>query len=241
MPPPPPRRALLLAGGFGTRLRPLTNTIPKCLVPIKGKPLLGYWLDRLLGSGVERVLVNTHYLPQPVRDFCAQSPWESRIDMVHEEELLGTAGTLRHNEAYFRGQGPFFMGHADNLSVYDPAAFMATHASRPEGCLGTMMTFLADRPQDCGIVQLDETGVVKNVFEKVANPPGRLANAAVFLLEEGVLDWVCAHPEASDFCRDVVPPLAGKWFTFFNDTFHRDIGSPEALAKAEADFVWTTP
>ena len=90
----PPKRALLLAAGLGTRLRPLTNHVPKCLVPIKGKPLLGYWLDLLLRAGIERVLVNTHYLPDPVRRFCAESPWANRIDLVHEESLAGTAGTI---------------------------------------------------------------------------------------------------------------------------------------------------
>src|SRR3972149_4241777 len=64
-------RTLLLAAGLGGRLRPLTNTVPKCLAPTGGKPLLGYWLELLLGGGIERVLVNTHHLPEPVRMFVA--------------------------------------------------------------------------------------------------------------------------------------------------------------------------
>ena len=85
-------RALLLAAGLGTRLRPITDHVPKCLVPIHGKPLLGYWLDMLLPNGVERVLVNTHYLPQAVQAFVAESAWRDSIEMVHEDELLGTGG-----------------------------------------------------------------------------------------------------------------------------------------------------
>jgi len=235
----PPRRALLLSAGLGTRLRPLTDTLPKCLVLVKGKPLLGYWLDMLLGHGVERVLVNTHYLPGAVRQYCGNSPWSGRIDLVHEESLLGTAGTLRTNAAYFEGQGPFFLAHADNLSKFDPTAFFTAHAGRPEGCLGTMMTFETDRPRDCGIVKLDSSGRVIEVYEKAADPPGTLANAAVFMLEEAVLQWIKAHPATYDFCKDVVPPLAPKWYTYFNGTFHRDIGNPQALAKAQTDFIWT--
>ncbi len=87
-------RALLLAAGLGMRLRPLTDTVPKCLVPIRGKPLLGYWLELFLGGGVERVLVNTHHLPETVRHFVAESPWRERIALVHEDRLLGTGGPL---------------------------------------------------------------------------------------------------------------------------------------------------
>lgn len=233
-----PKRALLLSSGLGTRLRPLTDKTPKCLVPINGTPLLGYWFDLLFQAGIERVLVNTHYLADQVTAYCHDSPWHSRIDLVNEPELIGTAGTVRANAKYLREaeNGPFFLAHADNLSVFDPVAFFAAHADRPEGCAGTMMTFMTDDPQSCGVVQLDDRKVIREVHEKVQNPPGNLANAAVFLVETEILDWVCAHPESFDFCKDVVPPLAQKWFTFHNGVFHRDIGTPEALAKAEADF-----
>ncbi|NKB44732.1 MAG: NTP transferase domain-containing protein [Alphaproteobacteria bacterium] len=233
-----PRRALLLSGGLGTRLRPLTDTVPKCLVRVKGKPVLGYWIDMLLESGVEHILINTHYLPEQVREYCSNAAWRGRIDLIHEEQLLGTAGTLRANHDYFRGTGPFFMAHADNLSVFDANAYFSAHADRPAGCIGTIMTFETDHPESCGILELDKRGVVQSVFEKVDNPPGNLANGAVFLLETEMLDWVCANPAAFDFCGDVVPSLTGKWYTFFNETFHRDIGTMEALKKAESDFVW---
>ena len=235
-----PRRALLLSGGLGTRLRPLTDTIPKCLVPVKGKPVLGYWIDMLFDAGVDRILINTHYLPEQVREYCNNGEWGGRIDLVHEDQLLGTAGTLRANHEYFRHQGTFFMAHADNLSVFDPDAYFSVHASRPPSCIGTIMTFETDQPQSCGILELDAHGVVQSVFEKVANPPGNLANGAVFLLETEILDWICTHPDAFDFCGDVVPSLTPKWYTFFNETFHRDIGTIEALKKAESDFVWNT-
>jgi mannose-1-phosphate guanylyltransferase len=230
-------RALLLAGGEGTRLRPLTLTTPKCLVPVRGKPLLGIWFDMLFGAGVERALVNTFYLPDQVTAFCRSSPWSSRIDLVHEQALLGTAGTLRVNAGYF-ARGPFLLAHADNLSRFSVGAFFAAHARRPEECLGTMMTFTAERPKDCGIVAVDDRGVAVAIHEKVENPPGNLANAAVFVLEPAIFAALGAMPLATDFCRDIVPPLAGRWFTFHNSTYHRDIGSPESLARAQQEFKW---
>ncbi|MEQ8733922.1 MAG: nucleotidyltransferase family protein [Rhodospirillaceae bacterium] len=234
-----PNRALLLAGGYGTRLRPLTDTLPKCLIEVRGKPLLQHWLEKTLGSGIEKVIVNTHYLPDLVIEFCRNSPWSNRIELVHENEILGTAGTLRANAGLLRGHGTFFVAHADNLSVFDMNKFIETHNARYRECLGTIMTFQTESPRECGILALDDLGRVIEVHEKVENPPGNIANAAVFLLEEEVLDWVQDHPEASDFCRDVVPPLASRWFTFFNDEFHRDIGNPEALKRAENDPYWT--
>ena len=76
-------RALLLAAGLGTRLRPITNHVPKCLVAIQGKPLLAYWLDMLLPNGIERVLMNTHYLPEAVNAFVKQSDWVNQIDTMY--------------------------------------------------------------------------------------------------------------------------------------------------------------
>lgn len=239
-PSAPPRRALLLAGGEGTRLRPLTLTVPKCLVQIRGTPLLALWLDLLFRGGVERALVNTHYLPKQVRDFCRSSRWAERIDLVHEENLLGTAGTLRANAAYF-SHGTFFMAHADNLSHFDMDGFRDAHHRRPLECLGTMMTFETDRPRECGIVERDDRGVAVAIHEKVASPPGNLANAAVFMLEPAILSELACRPQATDFCREIVPALAGHWFTFHNSTYHRDIGNPEALAKAQTEFTWISP
>lgn len=234
-----PRQALLLAAGLGTRLKPLTDRIPKCLVPIGGRPLLEHWLSRLASGGVESFVINTHYFADQVETFCRSSPWAHQIRLVHEPELLGTAGTLRANADCFSGSGPFVLAHADNLSIFNLDDFSGAHAKRPNECIGTMMTFLTDRPKDCGILIIDDAGVVQRVYEKVENPPGNLANAAVFILDDAVVDWVVAQPAATDFCRDVVPPLAGRWFTFFNDVYHRDIGTPEALARAESDRPWT--
>ena len=235
---PPGTRALLLAGGEGTRLRPLTLTTPKCLVPINGKPLLGLWFDMLFNAGIARALVNTFYLPDQVVAFVNASPWASRIDLVHEDTLLGTAGTLRANAGYFSG-GTFLMAHADNLSRFSVEDFFAAHAKRPEGCIGTMMTFETSRPRDCGIVETDARGVAVAIHEKVENPPGNLANAAVFILEPAIFRALGDVPLATDFCRDIVPRLAGHWFTFHNAVYHRDIGSPESYARAQTEFVWT--
>lgn len=229
-------KALLLAAGLGTRLRPITDNVPKCLVPIHGKPLLEYWLDMLLPNGIERVLINTHYLPHAVRAFVAGSRWRDSIDMVHEEILLGTGGTVLKNRNFLDG-GPFMVVHADNLTRFDVKAFIGAHANRPAGVDITMMTFDTDMPQTCGIVELDERGVVIRFHEKVANPPGNHANAAVYIFEPSVIDSLASlGKEVIDISTEVLPRYLGRMQAFHNSDYHRDIGTPESLALAEREF-----
>ncbi len=106
-------RALLLAAGLGTRLRPLTSTLPKCLAPIQGEPLLGIWLRRLTQAGISPFLINTHYRAGQVRDFIADSPYSPQVTLVYEPVLAGTAGTLHANLDFFQGQDGLLL-HADN-------------------------------------------------------------------------------------------------------------------------------
>lgn len=229
-------KALLLAAGFGTRLRPITDTIPKCLVPINGKPLLGYWLDMLLGGPVDRALVNTHYLHREVEAFVARSPWRDRIDLVHEPELLGTGGTIQRNADYF-GNEAFMVAHADNLARFDVAAFCRAWTTRRDGIDAVMMTFETDTPQSCGIVALDPDGTVREFHEKVANPPGNTANAAVYILGPAVVAFIRSLGKPFvDLSTEVIPHFLGRIRAHPNDGYLRDIGTPQSLDLAETEF-----
>jgi mannose-1-phosphate guanylyltransferase len=230
-------RALLLAAGLGTRLRPITDSIPKCLVPIRGKPLLGYWFDLLLRDGVERVLVNTHYRSEAVEHFVAQSPWRLRVDMVHEKTLLGTGGTVLRNRDWL-GRAPFVLAHADNLSRFQLHQFLDAHRRRPAAAAITMMTFDTDAPSSCGIVELDADGLVVRFHEKVRNPPGTRANGAVYVVEPEVVDFLAGlSREIIDFSTEVIPAYLGRIAVYHNRNYHRDIGTLAALKKAEAEFA----
>ena len=229
-------RALLLAAGKGTRLRPLTEKIPKCLVPIHGKPLLAYWLELLAPPAIEAVLVNTHYLAPQVRRFVEESPWRGRVTLVHEEQLLGTGGTVLANGAFLRHDA-FLVAHADNLTRFDLGAFIERHRTRPTGTLITMMTFKTDAPQSCGIVEQDARGVVSAFHEKVINPPGDDANAAVYIFEPQVLDFLAGlSKRVIDLSTEVLPRFMGRICTYPNRMYHRDIGTLDSLRRAEAEF-----
>lgn len=229
-------KALLLAAGLGTRLRPLTEKVPKCLVPIHGKPLLAYWLDLLLPGGISHVIVNTHHLAAQVGEFRERSTWRERITLVHEPVLLGTAGTVLANRAFF-GDEPFLVAHADNLTRFPVSEFILSHRQRPAGAAMTMMTFDTDAPQTCGIVETDASGLVRRFHEKVAHPPGNRANAAVYVVENEVVDFLATlGTPVIDFSTQVIPRFIGRIATFHNGDYHRDIGSAESLRAAEREY-----
>jgi mannose-1-phosphate guanylyltransferase len=226
-------RALLLAAGLGTRLRPMTLTVPKCLVPIRGKPLLDYWLEHLFSAGIERVLINTHWLADAVRHHVAMSPFRDRIDLVHETTLLGTGGTVLANRKWY-GDESILVAHADNLTNFDVSHLMAAHRDRPVGCSFSMLTFRTDVPRTCGILELGADGIVVGFHEKVENPPGNLANAAVYILEPEVVAFICSLGRSViDLSTDVIPHLVRKIYAVEATGYHRDIGSAESLRLAE--------
>jgi len=225
-------RAMLLAAGLGTRLRPLTDTIPKCLVPIKGQALLGVWLDRLSQVGIGPFLINTHYLPEQVQAFVATSPYRNKITLSHEKELLGTAGTLIANLRFFEGKDGLLI-HADNYCLTDFKGFIQAHSERPSCCLMTIMTFRSDNPQSCGIVELDGRGIVMGFHEKIENPPGNLANGAVYLLSAELLKLLETELSAvTDFSTEVLQHFVGQIYTYESREFFIDIGTPEAYRRA---------
>ena len=229
-------RALLLAAGIGSRLRPLTNTTPKCLVRVHDRPLLDYWLDLVFEGGIERALLNTHWLPEQVRAHVAQSRWRERIDLVHEDELLGTGGTVLANRAWFGGQ-PFLVAHADNLTDFDVNGLLSAHSGKPSGCIMTMLAFRTDDPSSCGILELDSEHRVIAFHEKVKNPPGNLANGAVYVFDpEVITDIAALGKPVVDLSTEIIPNYLGRILCVETSGYHRDIGNPESLRRAHLEF-----
>ncbi|MCC7518861.1 MAG: nucleotidyltransferase family protein [Verrucomicrobiae bacterium] len=200
-------KAFLLAAGLGTRLRPLTSRTPKCLLPIGGRPLLQIWLQQLGNWGITDVLVNTHHLREQVEAFALAWRGSARLHLVHEPELLGSAGTLRANRAFVEGEESFLVLYADNLT-----AFRATLLSerlereRESAPLAAMALFRSPRPSDCGIAGLDVLGRVTSFVEKPRLPTSNLANAGIYAFTAGVFDRIPPKPVA-DIGHDLIPRL----------------------------------
>jgi mannose-1-phosphate guanylyltransferase len=227
-------KALLLAAGFGTRLRPLTINTPKCLVPIKGKPLLEIWLDNLSKSGVCDFLINTHYLSNQVNEFINNSKYRNQIHLVNEKILLGTAGTLMHNIDFFDKEDGLLI-HADNFCLDNLNDFFLAHFNRPKECLITMLTFRTDSPSKCGIVEIDANGIVVGFHEKVPNPPGNLANGAVYILSSDFINILkMEYSDVKDFSTEVLNKFIGKIYTYNTNETFMDIGTPEMYNLANS-------
>lgn len=230
-------RALLLAAGLGTRLRPLTESLPKCLVPIAGRPLLTHWLDALFADPrIERVLINTHHLADQVTTVVDSLPWRQRIDLVHEPSLLGTGGTVLSNRAWL-GEGPVFVAHADNLTDAPVSHIIDPHLAARGSVAMTMLAFRTPTPGTCGILELDAQARVVGFHEKVANPPGNLANGAVYVFEPEVVERIAALGRpVVDLSTEIIPGLLPRILAVEYTGFFMDIGTNEALSWARAHF-----
>ena len=225
-------RAILLSAGFGTRLRPITNDTPKCLVPINGSPLLQIWLERLTAAGIGPFLVNTHYLADKVNKFVEESNFQKKIQLKFEKDLLGTAGTLVKNLDFFEGKDGLLI-HVDNYCLADFMKFQHAHNNRPKGCIMTMMTFRTNDPLSCGIVEVDDRGVVIGFYEKVKYPPGNLANGAIYIISPEMLEIIKNDLNyVTDFSTEVLHQFMGRIYSHeISDTFI-DAGTPDSYAKA---------
>jgi mannose-1-phosphate guanylyltransferase len=229
-------RGLILAAGYGTRLRPLTDAVPKCLVEINGRPLLDFWLENMSRMGIKEVLINLHYLSDFVLSFLEKNKYQIKVTAVYEESLLCTGGTLLKNKDYFQGES-ILMVHGDNLSRFDGVKFVDTYETRPLGVEITMMTFRTTEPENCGILEVDNNGIVKNFFEKIQNPPSNLANGAAYIMSPHIINYLeSLNKEVIDFSTEVIPFYMGKINTFFNDDFHRDIGNIASLTIAREEY-----
>jgi mannose-1-phosphate guanylyltransferase len=231
-------KVLLMAAGLGTRLRPLTDETPKCLIPIARRPLLDYWLDRLMPTPARNVLVNTHHLREQVRRYIDAANRRGfgsdrfQIDEAFEPTLLGSAGTVHANRAFADDADTILIIYADNLSGIDLSSLLAFHDSHPDPL--TMVLFRTDFPERCGIAEVDESMRVLHFVEKPARPRGNLANAGLYAVAADAFREM-AEMAAFDLAFDVLPKFVGRMRGWEWQGYHLDIGTHESLAQAEAD------
>lgn len=229
------KTAVVLSAGLGTRLRPLTDTCPKPMVPVAGVPLLERTVRHLGANGVTDICINLHHLPQVVREhFGDGSAFGARLHFSVEEDLLGTAGALNAFRE-FLGR-PFLIWYGDVLSEFDVPAF--AHFHRERGGLATVGLYRVDNPTQCGLVDMDGTSRITRFVEKPPVAFTDLANAGVYACEPGVLDFIPASG-FSDFGNDVFPAMLAAGKALYGYPIEEcliDIGSPEKLARANSLF-----
>jgi mannose-1-phosphate guanylyltransferase len=223
-------KAFLLAGGLGTRLRPLTDNMPKCLLPVKGIPILQIWFSLCSHFDVDEVLINVHSHGDAVRNFIEESKNGLRVRLTEETTLLGSAGTILANRDWVSKENSFWVFYADVLTTTNLNKMLAFHNSR--GQIATIGVYEVPDPSRCGIVQVDDNGVVRDFVEKPQVPSGNLAFSGLMLATPALLD-VIPGTSPVDLGFHVLPQIVGRMVAYRIPDFLIDIGTVETYRAAQ--------
>ncbi len=226
-------KAFLLAAGIGSRLRPITDTTPKCMLTIGGRPLLDIWLDKLCRAGVDEVLVNLHHLPDVVRRHVAARATPPDVRMFFEPELLGSAGTLAANREWVDGEDFFLACNVDNLTDFDVRSLADAH--RQGGAIATLTAFHSPNPSAGGVLGIDACGWITEFTEKPSNPVSDLTNAGMYAFHPSVLGEIDGLPPM-DIGYDLLPRLVGRARAVLVEGYFRDIGTADAYRRAREEW-----
>jgi mannose-1-phosphate guanylyltransferase len=227
-------KAFLLTAGLGTRLHPITLTLPKCLVPIAGKPLINWWFESMQKAGVTEVLINLHHLPDMVMAHVNALDTNIKATYAFEPELLGSAGTLITNKIFVADQKAFFIIYADNLTNTSLSNLYDFHVAQLHAF--TMALFETNNPTGCGIVSLNSDATITSFEEKPANPTSNLANAGLYVASPEIISLIDPAKTPADIGFDVLPLLVNKMSGYKINDYLIDIGTHQNLEKARKEF-----
>jgi mannose-1-phosphate guanylyltransferase len=229
-------QAVILVGGEGTRLRPLTSTVPKPVVPLVDRPFIVYMLEWLKRHGVEDVILSCGFLATSVRNVLGDgSQLGLRLRFVEEPEPRGTAGALKYAESFLDER--FLMLNGDVLTDIDLTAQLAQHERT--GASGTLALVPVPDPTNYGLVRLNENNSVREFVEKPSADQidTNLISAGAYVLERDILELIQAD-RAVSIEREIWPRLVGKGlYGFPADAYWLDIGTPERYLQGTFDII----
>lgn len=229
-------QALILAGGEGTRLRPLTATVPKPVVPLVDRPFIAFMLDWLRGHGVDDVVISCGFLASGVRNVLGDgSRWGVRLRYVEEPRPLGTGGAIKFAEPLLDERVLVLNG--DVLTDIDLTAQLAQHER--SGARITLSLIGVDDPSAYGLVRCDEDGGVREFVEKPSPDQidTNLVNAGAYVLEREVLAGV-PEGRAVSLEREVFPTLLRSGLYGYEASgYWLDIGTPDRYLQATHDIL----
>ena len=229
-------QALVLAGGEGTRLRPLTLTTPKPVMPLAGRPFLSFMLDWLARHGVDEALLSLGYRADDVASVLGDDHRGMRLKYVVEDDPLGTAGPLRLAADQGLLSGRVLVLNGDCLTDFDLTAQVRQHEAT--GASGTLALAAVEDTASYGVVPTDESGAVEAFLEKQPGPaPTNRINAGTYVLEQSVIDTIPSG-RAVSIEREIFPELVGNGlYGFPFDDYWIDIGTPERYLEATYDLL----
>jgi mannose-1-phosphate guanylyltransferase len=229
-------KAVVLVGGEGTRLRPLTETVPKPLLPLVDRPILDHVLDHLVAHGVREVLMSSPYLERTFEAFLAARGGTPEIQWVTEPGPLGTGGAIVSMLDRL-GSEPFVALNGDILTDLDLTAMIRRHRDRRADA--TIALHHVEDARAFGLVAADDEGRVTEFREKPATLIGGDINAGTYVLEPAALRrWPAGAPASIE--RDVFPALiadGARVEGFASDAYWIDLGTPEQYLRASADLL----
>jgi len=224
---------MILAGGFGTRLRPLSCTRPKLLFPVANRPLLDWTLERLAKSGVEEVVLAVNYMAEAFVKRYGNFTYGMKITYSKEAKPLGTGGPIKKAEKLIGRSEPFLVLNGDILTDMDYSKLLEKHEEK--NATATIALCRVKDPSRYGIAELSEDNRIKKFVEKPnrRKAPSNLANAGVYVLEPELFDYILSGRPVS-IEREVFPKLAdeGKLYGHSFDGLWIDIGKPADYLKA---------
>ena len=225
-------KAFILAAGIGKRLRPYSKSTPKCLIKIKGVPLLDIWVRNLLKAGVKKIYINTFYLSEKVLEHVNKAKYSSKIKIIKERKLYGTAGSFYRNINFFLNEKKIIFLHGDNFTKENMKNLLSFHNKYSKNKYLTIMSFKTKYPSKCGIIEKDKNNNMIGYYEKKKSFHGHIANAAIYVLNNKfIADFRKKHKNALDFSKDVVPKYINKAKVFYSKKKFDDIGTTKIYKK----------
>jgi len=233
-------KALILSAGLGTRLRPLTNKMPKALAQIGSKPLLEIHLDLLIKYKVSDILINTHYLADQINKFLDKyklKNGKTNIKTTYEKILLGSAGTLKQNQDFFTDDENFIITYGDNLTNINYQKLIDYH--KQKGGICTVTAYYENHPETKGVITSDEKNKILSFIEKPK--PNKItsnyANAGIYICNKKIFEYLNkVNKIPLDFGFDLFPALLKsdeKMYLYKMTEFLLDIGTPETYNIAQ--------
>lgn len=224
-------KCFLLAAGKGSRLLPITLDIPKCLVKINNVPLLQYWFQLFENHGIEEVYINLYHLPNKVVDFVKGMNSNIKFNLLYEERLLGSLGTLVSNKESFLNDEFILICYADNLTNFNIKEFIDFHKSHDFPI--SMGLFQTEFPRECGVLELNESSTVISFEEKPSYPKSNLANAGVYIINTNLFNDFVVSDTILDIAYHLLPKFINNMKGYLIKEFIFDIGNIEKLAYAD--------
>lgn len=231
-------KVFILAAGLGTRLKPLTDDLPKVMVPVGNKPVLEHLINLCVHHGFREIVLSTHYLPEKISNYFKDGgQFNAHIVYSHEKQMLGSAGALKLAEPLLANDS-FFVLNGDVLTNVDLTAMLRFHFQH-QG-LGTFLVHETDHPFDSDVVVLDKHNrIIKFFRPQTGDRFSPLAKTGAHIFKPQVLGFI---PSLQNYSleKQLIPDLLNKnqpLYGYYSNCYSKDMGTLERLAQAQADYA----